>query len=307
MRQSRKDTVICQLFPETIFCGIGMGTALSGGETRGLKNHRTVAVSGVRDTIRVLDQVEMGMLKDVDLLECTVCPDGCVGGPLAVENRFLAKSRILRLVNTLGERTVVDSSDMTMLYHKDFLSFRHPVRPVKAPPLDADPARAIRKARRRNADLQEAPAQGLRGLRRPGLPDPGRRHRPRPGGPRRLPVHEGGEAMNLAELVERLDLTIYTGRDELARAVGGGYAGDLLSDVIAHGRKDQVWVTIQIHPNIVAVAVLKELAAIVVANGREPAAETVDRARKEQVPILGTTLTAFEIAGRLHGLGIRGD
>ncbi len=80
-----------------------------------------------------------------------------------------------------------------------------------------------------------------------------------------------------------------------------------MSDVIAHGRKDQVWVTIQIHPNIVAVAVLKELAAIVVANGREPAAETVDRARKEQVPILGTTLTAFEIAGRLHGLGIRGD
>ena len=113
--------------------------------------------------------------------------------------------------------------------------------------------------------------------------------------------------MNLAGLIERLDLTIHTGRDELARAVGGGYAGDLLSDVIAHGRKDQVWVTIQIHPNIVAVAVLKELAAIIVANGREPAAEMVDRARKERVPILGSTLTAFEIAGRLHGLGIRGD
>ncbi len=112
--------------------------------------------------------------------------------------------------------------------------------------------------------------------------------------------------MNLAELVERLGLTIYTDRDELARAVGGGYAGDLLSDVIAHGRKDQVWVTIQIHPNIVAVAVLKELAAIVIANGREPAPETVDRARKERVPILGSTLTAFEIAGRLHELGIRG-
>jgi len=113
--------------------------------------------------------------------------------------------------------------------------------------------------------------------------------------------------MNLAELVERLDLRVYSGRDELTRAVSGGYAGDLLSDVIAHGRKDQVWVTIQIHPNVVAVAVLKELAAIVLANGREPASETIDRARKEKVPILGTTLTAFEIAGKLHGLGVRGD
>ncbi len=113
--------------------------------------------------------------------------------------------------------------------------------------------------------------------------------------------------MNLTEVVERLDLKVYSGRDGLARAAGGGCAGDLLSDVIANGRKDQVWVTIQIHPNVVAVAALKELAAIVVANGREPAGETVARARKEGVTILGTTLTAFEIAGRLHGLGLRGD
>jgi predicted transcriptional regulator len=113
--------------------------------------------------------------------------------------------------------------------------------------------------------------------------------------------------MNLAGLVERLDLKVFSGRETLARTVGGGCAGDLLSDIIAHGRKDQVWVTIQIHPNIVAVAVLKELAAILLAAGREPAEETVARARKEGVPILGTALTAFEIAGRLHGLGLRGD
>jgi iron only hydrogenase large subunit-like protein len=157
LRQSREDTVMSHFFPETIFSGLGMGTALSGGETRGLKNHRTVAVSGVRDTIRVLDQVEMGLLKDVDLLECTVCPDGCVGGPLAVENRFLAKSRILRLVNTLGERTVVDSSDLSLLYQKDFMSFGHSVKPVQAPPLDADPGQAMQKARRRNKLFKQLP------------------------------------------------------------------------------------------------------------------------------------------------------
>jgi len=150
LQQSQEDTIMCHLFPETLFSGIGLGTALSGGETRGLKNHRTVAVSGVRDTIRVLDQVESGLLKDVDMLECMVCPDGCVGGPLAVENRFLAKSRILRLVSSMGERTVINQSDMNLLYNEDFLSFHHPVIPVGTPPLDADRARAIQKARERD-------------------------------------------------------------------------------------------------------------------------------------------------------------
>ena len=159
LRQNKEETIMSHLFPETIFSGTGVATALSGGETRGLKNRRTVAVSGVRDTIRVLNQVELGLLKDVDLLECTVCPDGCVGGPLAVENRFLAKSRILRLVNQMGERTVVDSSDMSMLYHKDFLSFSHPIKPVPDLPLDDDRGRAILKAKRRNKLVKQLPSK----------------------------------------------------------------------------------------------------------------------------------------------------
>lgn len=112
--------------------------------------------------------------------------------------------------------------------------------------------------------------------------------------------------MTLAELVEQLDLRVYSGRDELARPISGGYASDLLSDVLAHGQKDQLWVTLQIHPNIIAVAAFKELAAIVLVNGREPAAETVELARKERVSILGTPLTAFEFIGRIYGLGIQG-
>jgi len=113
--------------------------------------------------------------------------------------------------------------------------------------------------------------------------------------------------MTLAELVERLDLKVYAGKEALQREVKGGYTGDLLSDVMAHSRKDDVWVTIQVHPNIVAVAVLKELAAIVVANGREPAAETVERAETEKVPVLGTRANVFGFVGRLHELGIKGS
>ena len=109
--------------------------------------------------------------------------------------------------------------------------------------------------------------------------------------------------MNLAELVERFDLKVFSKGLEVMRTIGGGYAGDLLSDVIAHGQKDHLWITIQVHPNIIAVAALKALAAIVLVNGREPAAETVARAEKEGVPILGSRLSAFELAGRLYELG----
>ncbi|MEN6561671.1 MAG: DRTGG domain-containing protein [Acidobacteriota bacterium] len=113
--------------------------------------------------------------------------------------------------------------------------------------------------------------------------------------------------MILSDLVPRLELKVFTAGVALDRPVRGGYASDLLSDVIGHARKDDLWVTMQVHPNIVAVAVLKELAAIVVVNGREPAPETLEQAAREKVPILGAGSGTFELAGRLYGLGLKGS
>ncbi len=113
--------------------------------------------------------------------------------------------------------------------------------------------------------------------------------------------------MTLGDLANRLDLKVFTAGPGLDRPVLGGYTGDLLSDVIGHGRKGDLWLTIQVHPNVVAVAVLKELAAIVLVNGREPAAETLEQAAREKVPVLGSALSSFELAGRLHGMGVKGS
>jgi hypothetical protein len=113
--------------------------------------------------------------------------------------------------------------------------------------------------------------------------------------------------MTLSDLATRLELKAFTPGIPLDRDVLGGYASDLLSDVIGHSRKGDLWVTMQVHPNIVAVAVLKELAGIVLVNGREPAVETVEQAAREGVPILGTRLGAFELAGRLYGMGVKGS
>lgn len=108
----------------------------------------------------------------------------------------------------------------------------------------------------------------------------------------------------LKDIVDELQLAIRCTGDQLERRVSGGYASDLLSDVIANSKPGNLWITMQTHVNIVAVAVLKELAAIVIVQGREPAEETLKKAREEKVTLLVSKYPAYETSGRLYSLGI---
>lgn len=108
------------------------------------------------------------------------------------------------------------------------------------------------------------------------------------------------------DIVNSFGLKIKTGKNRLDEVVTGGYAGDLLSDVIAHSRKGSIWVTIQTHPNIVAVASMKELAGIILAGGREPDADTLKKAEEEEIPILVSPLFTYEVVGKLYQMGISG-
>lgn len=108
--------------------------------------------------------------------------------------------------------------------------------------------------------------------------------------------------MKLHQIVKELRLEARSKVSNLDREISGGYVSDLLSDVIANAKKDNVWVTLQIHQNIVAVAVLKELTGIIIVNGREPEEETLKKAEMENIPIMVTGLSAFEITGKLYRL-----
>ncbi len=112
--------------------------------------------------------------------------------------------------------------------------------------------------------------------------------------------------MKLADLVDKLNLAVRSAQERLYAEVTGGYASDLLSDVIGNSSEGNVWVTLQIHQNIVAVASMKDLAGIILVSGREPDEDTVGKARSENVPLMVSTLPAFELVGRLYGLGVRG-
>lgn len=112
--------------------------------------------------------------------------------------------------------------------------------------------------------------------------------------------------MKLAEIVDKLDLKVRTADGALETEVRGGYASDLMSDVIAHAERGCLWVTLQVHQNVVAVASLKELAGIVLVNGREPEEGTRERAESENIPILVSPLPAFDVIGQLYEMGIAG-
>ncbi len=106
--------------------------------------------------------------------------------------------------------------------------------------------------------------------------------------------------MTLQELKEKLSLNILTEGVQLDRQVTGGYVSDLLSDVMANAKEGDVWITLQTHLNIVAVASLKGISGIIIVNGRRPDDETLRKASEEGIPILGTDETAFEISGRIY-------
>ena len=112
--------------------------------------------------------------------------------------------------------------------------------------------------------------------------------------------------MTLKEIVEKLEMRVETAEENLDREVTGGYMSDLLSDVMAHSKDSDIWITLQMHPNIIAVATLKDLAGIIIVQGRKPEKETIEKAQSENVPILVSDLQAFEIAGRLYQMGISG-
>jgi hypothetical protein len=88
--------------------------------------------------------------------------------------------------------------------------------------------------------------------------------------------------------------------------VSVGFASDLLSDVLAHAPKGALLVTVQAHLNVIAVAVHTELAGVVFASARVPEPAVVSRAIEENVPLMASDLSAFELVGRLYALGVRG-
>jgi len=113
--------------------------------------------------------------------------------------------------------------------------------------------------------------------------------------------------MTLSEIQSYLQLKAVTSVNNPDMKVEGGYASDLLSWVMAHAKENQLWITIQSHQNIVAVASLLGLAGIIVAEGVQVEDNTIKKANEEGINIFSCDKTVFEICGKLYELLAKGN
>ncbi|HMU92327.1 MAG TPA: hypothetical protein PKE35_02045 [Anaerolineales bacterium] len=112
--------------------------------------------------------------------------------------------------------------------------------------------------------------------------------------------------MNLQQIIERLNLNLLTDpRDFETIHPEGGYTSDLLSCVMAGAKSKYIWVTLQAHLNIVAVAALLDVAAIIITEDAQPDAATITKANEQGVILLSTSMPSFEVDGKLWEIGLR--
>lgn len=140
---------------------IGIRWAGSGGEAKALSKHRHLAASGIENVIKVLDSIDNDTLPDLDFIELNACPGGCVGGVLAVENPFVARSRLLYVEKNMPESVNWDFSkskyeETTDIPDDYFLEEALVYEPPAA--LDEDRRQALLKRMQIEQLVEELPA-----------------------------------------------------------------------------------------------------------------------------------------------------
>ncbi|MGE5560836.1 MAG: [Fe-Fe] hydrogenase large subunit C-terminal domain-containing protein [Chloroflexota bacterium] len=138
--------------------GPGLGWGRAGGECQAIGRGSLLQVDGIHSVIAVLEEVEKGKLQEVDYLEAQACVGGCIGGPLTVENPFIARVRLRTLAETLNGDTSDEARELGETgYRNGALRIRYEIEPRPVMKLDADVARAIAKMDRLEATLKRLP------------------------------------------------------------------------------------------------------------------------------------------------------
>ena len=109
--------------------------------------------------------------------------------------------------------------------------------------------------------------------------------------------------MKLKELIPLIDATVLVEGNEDTE-ISCGYTCDLLSWVMAHGEPGMAWVTVQTHLNVIAVAVLSEIACVILPENIDMEQESLNKARIEGMSVLKSPFSAYEICGRMYTQGI---
>lgn len=136
----------------------GVGWAASGGECAQVGIENYLAVDGIYNVIKALEEIEDGKLSEIDFFEGLACTGGCVGGPLVFENGYIAKMRIHKLAEEMAKEDRLRYRSVTAREPADMhFDSELPLNPVLK--LDPDFKAAIKMMER--IDAIEADLPGL--------------------------------------------------------------------------------------------------------------------------------------------------
>ncbi|MCG8538918.1 MAG: 4Fe-4S binding protein [Clostridia bacterium] len=124
--------------------GKGIGWARVGGQSFALGLDNYLAVDGIENVIKVLEEIELGKLNNIDFFEGYACVTGCVGGPLNVENPFIARNRIRQLSKCYGDKSL-EKSEVDEILKTIQVKWTEKIEPLGILKLDSDIEKAIKK------------------------------------------------------------------------------------------------------------------------------------------------------------------
>ncbi len=135
----------------------GAGWSMLGEMTRLLGSERGIAVSGLSDVTRILDDIESGRLRGIDFVEASACLGGCIGGSLTVDNMYVARSSVLSIMRKHGEGLVVNKDDVVGKYREGYYFIQRKLAPRPLQPLDTDISKAIQKKKEKDTIYASLP------------------------------------------------------------------------------------------------------------------------------------------------------
>ena len=110
--------------------------------------------------------------------------------------------------------------------------------------------------------------------------------------------------MKIKALLPLIEAENVTPAADLEKEIKCGYTCDLLSWVMKNGDEGMAWVTVQTHMNVIAVAVLAEMACVILPESIDMEADVLKKAEEENLCVLKSPLSSYEICGRMHAAGV---
>lgn len=133
LAMERKGGLIDKRSEQPIKSPLALKLAMAGGQCSELKNAQYISVSQLTNIIHIFDDIEKGKIKNIHFVEAHSCLTGCIGGPLTVDERFVARSKIQRLIEMMEVDYSQLMEEVKKRYVKDDYFIRQPclIRPTE--------------------------------------------------------------------------------------------------------------------------------------------------------------------------------